>query len=236
MRLTFCALCGRTPKTLEYHHIIPKALGGESDDQYMLTLCGSCHGLFHNYFRPIDLGDLVRQGQINSHARPISDRKKEALHRLKDIEDLVRVLEEEEKMHLESQRIREKALQELLEEHKSLQEIQHKPEEIEIIAEIEQRIEIPSETSFGILDDKIFIKSEKEEEMPKSRPLAPGPIIKRIPEPFPESISEPIFEPISEPIPKSIVIIEIKNDDGYWGPLLNDSQYHCATLGTVREK
>lgn len=63
MRLTFCVLCGQNdPTTLEHHHFIPNIWGGTDDENNMFTVCGICHGRIHNIPRPLNLSELIKEG------------------------------------------------------------------------------------------------------------------------------------------------------------------------------
>ncbi len=49
-----CAMCGRLEsqsKGLQVHHIHYKTLGDENPYTDLVTLCGRCHILIHNYYK-----------------------------------------------------------------------------------------------------------------------------------------------------------------------------------------
>lgn len=47
MRHNQCAACGSTDN-LQYHHLIPRSLGGSDDETNLITLCGGCHAKAHD--------------------------------------------------------------------------------------------------------------------------------------------------------------------------------------------
>jgi len=95
-------LCGQTdPKTLEHHHIIPKIRGGIDDETHILTLCGTCHGLFHEYLRPISIGTLIQEGQILSNQQPIKEKKADLEHRVDWLQNELKALDSREKWYEE---------------------------------------------------------------------------------------------------------------------------------------
>ena len=42
-----CTRCGADDRTLQAHHVIPRAAGGPDDLENLLTLCRPCHGVVH---------------------------------------------------------------------------------------------------------------------------------------------------------------------------------------------
>lgn len=42
-----CTRCGADDRTLQAHHIVPRAQGGPDDLENLLTLCRPCHGVIH---------------------------------------------------------------------------------------------------------------------------------------------------------------------------------------------
>ena len=42
-----CVNCGST-EDLEYHHVVPLAIGGNDVDSNIVCLCGYCHKMLHN--------------------------------------------------------------------------------------------------------------------------------------------------------------------------------------------
>lgn len=47
MRHNQCAACGSTDN-LQYHHLIPRSLGGSDNETNLITLCGGCHAKAHD--------------------------------------------------------------------------------------------------------------------------------------------------------------------------------------------
>ena len=112
MQTPYCALCHNDDlNALEDHHVIPRILArvhGLTDNEGILTFCGRCHGVFHGYLRPMYLGALIREGQIASNQRPITEKKAEALHKLQHIQnEIQRLLIEEEQLLAELPQIDE---------------------------------------------------------------------------------------------------------------------------------
>jgi hypothetical protein len=63
-------MCGAKDHTaLEHHHVKPKVLGGTDEEKNLLTLCGECHGEFHDYLRPMRLGLLIQAGKEKAQER-----------------------------------------------------------------------------------------------------------------------------------------------------------------------
>jgi hypothetical protein len=181
-----CVLCGRSNVKIEYHHIIPLVYRGIDEEQYLLSLCGYCHGIFHNYLRPVDLGDLIKAGQIAHRQRPISERKAEAEYRLKDIQDLVRVLEIEEKMHLEKtvESVQEESIQVELIQMESVQEEEKMPK-----SRPTKDVVVWTENGWAVIEPvKEFRLKSKPEPQPE-------PELDPQPEPQPEPELDPQPEP-----------------------------------------
>ena len=59
MKLDFCVACGIAPgkSGLHYHHIVPKAKGGEGGP--VITLCLKCHSLIHGRDKEFTSGKLI---------------------------------------------------------------------------------------------------------------------------------------------------------------------------------
>jgi len=60
MKLSFCAVCGDTD--VEYHHWIPRSLGGLDIEDNILTLCPKHHGEFHSVKRSSNHKSLIKKG------------------------------------------------------------------------------------------------------------------------------------------------------------------------------
>ena len=54
-----CTVCGAT-RSLEVHHIVPRADGGSNDPSNLVTLCADCHGTAHDRPEP----DLERTDPV----------------------------------------------------------------------------------------------------------------------------------------------------------------------------
>jgi len=200
MRLKFCVLCGQTdPKTLEHHHIIPKIRGGIDDETHILTLCGTCHGLFHDYLRPISIGTLSLEGKIISNQRPIEEKKADLEHRLNVLQGELDILDTREKWYEELK------LQKVMVRTDETITVPVNPVSETICLQQEEEINPVSET----------ICLQQEEEMPRLRPVK-------------------ITTKDEDEDPKNPPTIDTRNKDGYWGPLLTQEQFHCATLGTKK--
>ena len=57
-----CANC-ESLNGLEYHHIIPLALGGTNNLTNFVCLCSKCHGLIHGAVYPVSRSELIKAGQ-----------------------------------------------------------------------------------------------------------------------------------------------------------------------------
>jgi hypothetical protein len=69
MKLKFCVACG-TKDNLHHHHLKPRSLGGTDDETNLITLCQTCHGIYHNIsFR--DHGWLTRKGLERAKAKGV---------------------------------------------------------------------------------------------------------------------------------------------------------------------
>lgn len=42
-----CTRCGTDDRTIQAHHVVPRAAGGPDDPTNLLTLCRPCHGVMH---------------------------------------------------------------------------------------------------------------------------------------------------------------------------------------------
>ncbi|WP_117363768.1 HNH endonuclease [Natrarchaeobaculum sulfurireducens] len=49
-----CQRCGADDRTLQAHHVIPRAAGGPDDLENLVTLCRPCHGVIHQRNRSFD--------------------------------------------------------------------------------------------------------------------------------------------------------------------------------------
>lgn len=67
MKLSFCAVCGDT--NVEYHHWIPRSLGGLDIEDNILTLCPKHHGEFHSIKRRSNHKILTKKGMERARAR-----------------------------------------------------------------------------------------------------------------------------------------------------------------------
>ena len=64
-----CANCGATDD-LQYHHIVPLALGGNDIVSNMVCLCARCHWVIHQGAEPtFDHGECVKAGIERAKAR-----------------------------------------------------------------------------------------------------------------------------------------------------------------------
>ena len=64
-----CANCGATDD-LQYHHIVPLALGGNDIVSNMVCLCARCHWVIHQGAAPsFDHGECVKAGIARAKAR-----------------------------------------------------------------------------------------------------------------------------------------------------------------------
>lgn len=71
MRHNQCAACG-SPDNLQYHHLIPRSLGGSDDETNLITLCGGCHAKAHDSkARRWGHKELTTQGLAAAKARGV---------------------------------------------------------------------------------------------------------------------------------------------------------------------
>lgn len=68
MRADTCAACGSTIN-LQYHHLIPRSLGGSDDETNLITLCGECHAKAHGIQADWRHSELTRRGLATKKAR-----------------------------------------------------------------------------------------------------------------------------------------------------------------------
>ena len=66
-----CCNCG-SEEDLQYHHIIPIAIGGQDINSNMCCLCYKCHQLIHfGKSKSINHNELVKQGQAKAREEGI---------------------------------------------------------------------------------------------------------------------------------------------------------------------
>ena len=88
-----CANCGATDD-LQYHHIVPLAIGGNDIVSNMVCLCARCHWVIHQGAKPtFDHGECVKAGIKAAKERGVKWGKKP-----KDREKIVRVIAENSTM------------------------------------------------------------------------------------------------------------------------------------------
>ena len=68
MRADTCAACGSTIN-LQYHHLIPRSLGGADDETNLITLCGECHAKAHGIQADWRHSELTRRGLARKKAK-----------------------------------------------------------------------------------------------------------------------------------------------------------------------
>ena len=68
MRNAECAACGATDN-LQYHHLIPRSMGGSDDETNLITLCGDCHAKAHGVRANWGHSELIRRGLQAKKAR-----------------------------------------------------------------------------------------------------------------------------------------------------------------------
>ena len=68
MRNAECAACGATDN-LQYHHLIPRSMGGSDDERNLITLCGECHAKAHGVRANWGHSELTRRGLQAKKAR-----------------------------------------------------------------------------------------------------------------------------------------------------------------------
>lgn len=84
----FCAVCG-SENDLQYHHLVPNALGGETDPKNIIVLCAVCHQKWHKQKGREHHNYLVKDG--------IDKAKKRGVHVGKpcaDYENVMRMIAE----------------------------------------------------------------------------------------------------------------------------------------------
>ena len=70
MRNAECAACGATDN-LQYHHLIPRSMGGSDDERNLITLCGECHAKAHGVRANWGHSELTRRGLEAAKARGV---------------------------------------------------------------------------------------------------------------------------------------------------------------------
>ena len=68
MRDNHCAACGATDN-LQYHHLIPRSMGGSDDERNLITLCGECHAKAHGVRANRRTSELARRAMATKKAR-----------------------------------------------------------------------------------------------------------------------------------------------------------------------
>lgn len=68
MRNHECAACGATDN-LQYHHLIPRSMGGSDDETNLITLCGACHAKAHEVRTCWATSDLTRRALADKKTR-----------------------------------------------------------------------------------------------------------------------------------------------------------------------
>ncbi len=68
MRHNQCAACGATDN-LQYHHLIPRSLGGSDEETNLITLCGACHAKAHGVRADWRSSELARHALAKKKAR-----------------------------------------------------------------------------------------------------------------------------------------------------------------------
>jgi hypothetical protein len=240
MRLTFCALCGRSDSSaLENHHIIPKILGGTDDESNILTVCGLCHGVFHSYLRPINLSDLIKEAYTQRVNRndtdfiTLSQQKVEEVQRNTEMAEYYKKRAEAiiKNRNLINELLAQNAL--LTAELEPEPEPEPKPEpepESEPESEPISAIGIVTDTTdtvevLGLVIDNV-LETQEENEMPRLRPIKDKDSTNKKDENIQISNAEHLINTPTK--------IDGRNKDGYWGPVLTSIELHCATLGTRR--
>ena len=66
--LSKCKFCDET-SGLEWHHILPKSLGGTDDAFNLLLLCPTHHGMLHGMKSRANISDLTREGLKKAKAK-----------------------------------------------------------------------------------------------------------------------------------------------------------------------
>jgi hypothetical protein len=68
MRDNHCAACGATDN-LQYHHLMPRSMGGSDDERNLITLCGECHAKAHEVRANWRMSELTRKALQAKKAR-----------------------------------------------------------------------------------------------------------------------------------------------------------------------
>lgn len=80
-----CRICGRTWVRMNYHHLIPRSLGGHDTEPNIVPLCGSgtegCHGSVEAR-APIALRILASKLTDDEHAHVVGEMGEGAMARL----------------------------------------------------------------------------------------------------------------------------------------------------------
>lgn len=84
----FCAACG-SEVDLQYHHLIPRVLGGKDEPDNIIVFCAECHQKWHGQGGEIKHNDLVREGIAKARERGIRVGRKPA-----DGEKIIRMIAE----------------------------------------------------------------------------------------------------------------------------------------------
>jgi hypothetical protein len=126
MYLKFCAVCGKTP--VEYHHFIPKEMGGSDDETNKEPLCGTCHGIKHGIERSMYLGKLIQEGIYKSNSRPFDEKKEVLENKIQLVRNSIQELQDREKFHqkfLEDELIFREKLKELRDKRETIQTLKN---------------------------------------------------------------------------------------------------------------
>ena len=75
----FCAACGKG-EDLQYHHLVPRVLGGKDEPSNIIVFCAECHQKWHGQGGDIKHNDLVREGIAKARERGIRVGRKPADH------------------------------------------------------------------------------------------------------------------------------------------------------------
>jgi hypothetical protein len=70
MKTEFCVFCGSSIN-LEHHHVLPRVLGGNDEEENMLTCCSLCHGKLHDLKRKYNHGELTKLGLQKARERGV---------------------------------------------------------------------------------------------------------------------------------------------------------------------
>ncbi len=84
----FCAACG-SDTDLQYHHLVPAALGGKNVPENIIVLCGVCHQKWHMQNGRDHHNYLVKQGIAEAKKRGVKVGKPPA-----DYEKVMRLIAE----------------------------------------------------------------------------------------------------------------------------------------------